>query len=102
MPHAKLAVLNNGFTTCGIVDKTLPNSALLIHDGKLVALQSLDSPTIRDEDDNPMVWLATWIPTRAVEFSQDLGDYSFTAVNPAGKFTTTWAAIKNSAAVVSR
>lgn len=94
VPHAKLAILDNGFTTCGIVDKDLPNGALLIHDGKLVALQSLDSPTLRDEDDNPLVWLASGIPARAAEFSQTLGD-SITPVNPAGKLASTWGTIKN-------
>ena len=95
VPHANLAILDNGFTTCGIVDKDLPNGALLIHDGKLVALQSLDSPTLRDEDDNPLVWLASGIPARAAEFTQTLGD-SITPVNPAGKLASTWGEIKAS------
>ena len=95
VPHANLAILDSGFTTCGIVDKDLPNGALLIHNGKLVALQSLDSPTLRDEDDNPLVWLASGIPARAAEFSQTLGD-SITPVNPAGKIASTWGEIKAS------
>lgn len=94
VPHAKLAIIDNGFTTCGIIDKDLPNSALLIHDGKLVALQSLDSPTLRDENDKAQVWLASSITKRAFEFSQTLGDFSSLPVNPAGKLATTWGAIK--------
>lgn len=93
VPHAKLAILDNGFTTCGIIGKDLPNGALLIHDSKLVALQSLDSPTLRDEHDNPQVWLASGIPARAAKFSQALDDY-ITPVNPAGKLASTWGAIK--------
>ena len=93
VPHAKLAILDNGFTTCGVIGKDLPNGALLIHDGKLVALQSLDSPTLRDEHDNPLVWLASGIPARAANFSQALGD-TITPVNPAGKLASTWGAIK--------
>lgn len=93
VPHANLAILDNGFTTCGVLGKDLPNGALLIHDGKLVALQSLDSPTLRDEDDNPLVWLASGIPARAAEFSQTLAD-SITPVNHAGKLASTWGEIK--------
>ncbi len=97
VPHAKLAIIGNGFTTCGILDNDLSNGASLIHDSKLVALQSLDSPTLRNKDDQALVWLATDIPDRAVIFSQTLSELS-THVNPAGKLPTTWAAIKAKAA----
>ena len=93
VPHAKLAVIDNGFTTCGIIDKDLPNSALLIHDDKLVALQSVASPTLRDENDEALVWLASGIPPRAVEFSRNLLGLP-AHVDSAGKLATTWAAIK--------
>ena len=93
VPHAKLAVINNGFTTCGITRKKLPNSAPLIYAGKLVALQSLDSPTLLDENGDPLVWYATGIPTRAVEYNQALSEAAL-AVRPAGKLATTWGAIK--------
>ena len=93
VPHANLAIIDNGFTTCGVVDKDLPNGALLIHDSKLVALQSLDSPTLRDENDNPLVWLASGVPALAAEFSQTLSEF-VTPVNPAGKLASTWGEIK--------
>ena len=93
VPQANLAIINAGFTTCGIIDKTLSNGAFLIHDGKLVALQSLSSPTRRDEDDKPLVWLAIDVADGAVEFSHELTE-NVTAVDPAGKLATTWAVIK--------
>ena len=96
VPHPNLAIIGTGFTTCGITGKTLPNSAPLIHDEKLVALQSLDSPTLLDEDGNALVWYASGIPSRAVEFSKTLNNV-MTPVNPAGKVATTWGAIKLSA-----
>ena len=96
VPHANLAVLDTGFTTCGITGKTLPNSAPLIHDSKLVALQSLGSPQLVDENDEPQVWYASGISERAVEYAKSLAD-GVTPVNPAGKMASTWGAIKKSA-----
>ena len=50
-------------------------------------------PSLRDENNDPLVWLASGITPRAVEFSQNLGNFS-TPVDPAGKLAVTWGAIK--------
>ncbi len=95
-PHAMLARIDSGFTTCGIniVGKNLALGALLLHNGKLVAIQDIDAQTLpwRDELDNPLAWLATGIPPRAVDFSMTLS--GALPVEAKGKLATTWGAIK--------
>ena len=97
IPHAMHARINNGFTTCGInmVGKNLVLGALLLHNSKLVAMQDIDAQTLpwRDELDNPLAWLATGIPPRAVEFSMGLREDAL-PVEARGKLATTWGAIK--------
>ncbi|MDE3270057.1 MAG: hypothetical protein OYH77_07215 [Pseudomonadota bacterium] len=92
-PNQHLALLGFGVTSCGIVDELFSNGALLIHDEKLVALQSLDTDVRVDENDKPLSWLALNIPTRAMEYSQALGEVA-AAVEAQGKLTTTWGALK--------
>ena len=95
IPHQHLAVIGNGITTCGIADKLFSNGALIIYDNQLVALQSLDLPTMLDADGNPSAWLATDVADGAVEYSLSLGEVAeAAAVEARGKLATTWGRLK--------
>lgn len=93
IPHHNLAIIGNGLTTCGIVDKDFSNGALIIHDNQLVALQSLNLPTMLDADGNPTAWLAIGLEERVVEYSLSLGEVA-AAVEARGKLATTWGRLK--------
>ena len=93
-PQQVLALIGNGFTTCGVVDKSFANGSLILHNGLVVALQSLASPTLLNENGDPLVWLGSEIPTSAVDYSMQVGNEKPSAVSADGKITTTWGKIK--------
>lgn len=95
----RLASIGLGITDCGIENRVNPaRGSLLLHDGRLVALQS--APTFFDMHIDGFdywwtTWLGTGIPDRAVEYSNDLNGVG--AAPPLIKkqsLSTTWGNIK--------